>query len=256
MAVPQVVIVGRPNVGKSSLFNWLTGRRLAIVDDTAGVTRDRVTHLVNERNRFFELIDTGGMGIEDSDNLTKEVEEQIETALELADVVLFVVDTRSGIMPLDQEVAKRLRYVDKPIICVANKTDAPSLDLQADEFYRLGRGKLVRVSAEQKRNKQELLDMILQRLPPVDQDAEEAASAEPTMKVAIVGRRNTGKSTFVNTLAQAERMIVSEVPGTTRDSVDVHFELDGKRFIAIDTPGLRKMKAVRTDIDYYGTHRA
>ncbi|MEZ6113069.1 MAG: ribosome biogenesis GTPase Der [Pirellulaceae bacterium] len=256
MAVPQVVIVGRPNVGKSSLFNWLTGRRLAIVDDTAGVTRDRVTHLVNEQNRFFELIDTGGMGIEDSDNLTKEVEEQIETALELADVVLFVVDTRSGIMPLDQEVAKRLRYVDKPIICVANKTDAPSLDLQADEFYRLGRGKLVRVSAEQKRNKQELLDMILQRLPPADQDAEEAASAEPTMKVAIVGRRNTGKSTFVNTLAQAERMIVSEVPGTTRDSVDVHFELDGKRFIAIDTPGLRKMKAVRTDIDYYGTHRA
>ncbi len=253
MPVPQVAIVGRPNVGKSSVFNWLCGRRIAIVDDMAGVTRDRVTHLIQVDDRFFELIDTGGMGIADADNLTKDVEQQIEIALEVADVILFVVDTRTGILPLDEEVAKRLRYVDKPIICVANKTDAPSLDPQADEFYRLGRGKLIRVSAQQNRNRDELLHMILERLP-AEVDASELE--EPIMKVAIVGRRNVGKSTFVNTLYHGERMIVSEIPGTTRDSVDVRFELDGKAFIAIDTPGVRRMRSVRTDVDFYGTHRA
>jgi GTPase len=252
MGVPQVVIVGRPNVGKSSLFNWLVNKRLAIVDDSAGVTRDRLTHLMCVAARYFELVDTGGMGMQDTDNLTEHVEQQIEMAIESADVLLFVVDTRSGPMPLDQEVAKRLRYVTAPIICVANKTDADSLDAQADEFYRLGRGKLVKVSSHQNRNRQELLDMILERLP----ESSDEPPAEPTMKVAIVGRRNTGKSTFVNTLAQAERMIVSEVPGTTRDSVDVHFELDGKSFVAIDTPGLRRTKSISTDLDFYSTHRA
>ncbi len=253
MAVPQVVIVGRPNVGKSSVFNWLAGRRLAIVDDLAGVTRDRMTHLVHEQDRFFDLVDTGGIGIEDVDNLTKEVEQQVQTALDSADVVLFVVDIRSGITPLDEVVAKRLRYIDKPILCLANKADDERLDPNADEFYRLGRGKLLRVSSHQNRNRQVLLNMILERLPAPDADGE---PSEPEMKLAIVGRRNVGKSTFVNTLAQAERMIVSEIPGTTRDSVDVRFELDGKAFIAIDTPGLRKRKSIRTDVDYYGTHRA
>lgn len=254
MAVPQVVIVGRPNVGKSSVFNWLAGYRLAIVDDTAGVTRDRLTHLMSEQDRYFELVDTGGIGIDDVDNLAKEIEEQIETALESADVVLFVVDTRSGITALDEEVAKRLRYVDKPIICVANKADDPKLDPQADEFYRLGRGKLIRVSAQQNRNKQPLLDLIVQRLPEGARGA--AAPTESMMKVAIVGRRNVGKSTFVNTLARAERMIVSEIPGTTRDSVDVRFELDGHVFTAIDTPGLQRTKSIKTDVEFYGAHRA
>ncbi|MBI2825925.1 MAG: ribosome biogenesis GTPase Der [Planctomycetia bacterium] len=254
MGIPQVVIVGRPNVGKSSLFNWLAGRRLAIVDDTAGVTRDRMTYLMCVDDRYFELVDTGGMGIDDVDNLTEDIEQQIDTALESADVVLFVVDTRAGLVPLDQEVAKRLRYVDVPTLCVANKTDADSLDNQADEFYRLGRGKLVRVSAKENRGRQELLDLIVERLPP--EGAGQERPQETTMKVAIVGRRNTGKSTFVNTLAQAERMITSEVPGTTRDSVDVRFELDGKSFLAIDTPGLRRRKSITTDIDFYSTHRA
>src|SRR5690606_19592278 len=132
--------------------------------------------------------------------------------------------------------------------------DAPSLDSQGDEFYKLGRGKLIKVSARERRNRQELLDLIMERLPPKSDDE---VDAKPTaMKMAIVGRRNTGKSTFVNTLAQAERMIVSEVPGTTRDSVDVKFDLDGKSFIAIDTPGLKRNKAVKTDIDFYSTHRA
>jgi GTPase len=228
---------------------------VAIVDDMAGVTRDRLTQLICHEDRFFELSDTGGMGIVDSDNLTKEVEEQIEMALEVADLVLFVVDTRAGITALDEHVARRLRYIDKPIICVANKTDDATMDTQADEFYKLGRGKLIRVSTLQNRNRQALLEMIVERLPAMkDHEADDVA--EPTMKVAIVGRRNVGKSTFVNTLYHGERMIVSEIPGTTRDSVDVQFELDGKAFIAIDTPGVRKSKSVRTDIDFYGTHRA
>ncbi|HEY1602512.1 MAG TPA: ribosome biogenesis GTPase Der [Pirellulales bacterium] len=254
MGIPQVVIVGRPNVGKSSLFNWIVGKRLAIVDGTAGVTRDRLTHLMCVDDRYFELVDTGGIGVEDVDNLTADIEQQITIALESASVVLFVVDTRSGVVPLDQEVSKRLRYIDVPILCVANKADAPSMDIQADEFYKLGRGKIVRVSAKENRGRQELLDLIIERLPP--DDGLSPAPAEATMKVAIVGRRNTGKSTFVNSLAKAERMITSEVPGTTRDSVDVRFELDGKAFMAIDTPGLRRRKSITTDIDFYSLHRA
>ena len=253
MTVPQVVIVGRPNVGKSSIFNWLARRRLAVVDDMAGVTRDRMNYLMEAEDRFFELVDTGGMGIEDTDNLTGQVEDQITTGIESADVILFVVDTRAGLTPHDQEVAKRLRYVDKPIICVANKADSENLDPQADEFYRLGRGKLIVVSTRSDRNRHELVDMIIERLPP---PLDEQPSTDPIMKVAIVGRRNVGKSTFVNSLADSERMIVSEVPGTTRDSVDVRFQMDGKEFIAIDTPGLRKNKSIRTNIDFYGSHRA
>jgi GTPase len=253
MGVPQIVIVGRPNVGKSSIFNWLAGRRVAIVDPTAGVTRDRVTHLIEIRDRFAELVDTGGMGIKDTDNLTDLVEEQIQTAVDSAAMVLFVVDTREGVVPLDNEVAKRLRYISTPVVLVANKTDHEGLESQADEFYRFGR-KIFRVSAKENRGKEELLNELYERLP--EPTSDEAAPEEAVMKVAIVGRRNTGKSTLVNTLAQAERMIVSEVPGTTRDSVDVRFELDGKAFMAIDTPGFRRNKSISTDVDFYSTHRA
>lgn len=252
MAVPQVAIVGRPNVGKSSLFNWLAGRRIAIVDPTAGVTRDRVTHLLELDGRFVELVDTGGMGIKDSDNLTDQIEEQIQTAIDSASVILFVVDARDGVVPLDQEVNKRLRYIEVPLVCVANKADTPSLDQQASDFYRFGR-KVISVSAQNDRNKDELVSAIIERLPPPEAEQD---TREPVMKVAIVGRRNVGKSTFVNTLAQAERMITSEVPGTTRDSVDVRFELDGKAFVAIDTPGIRRTKSISTDIDFYSMHRA
>lgn len=253
MGVPQVVIVGRPNVGKSSLFNWLAEKRLAIVDDKAGVTRDRITHLLYVREQFFELVDTGGMGVQDPSNLTQEIDDQIEAAIESAHVILFVVDTRAGLMALDQEVARRLRYVDVPVICVANKTDAPSLEAQADEFYKLGRGKLTKVSTKENRGRQELLDMIVERLP---QESFDKPPEDPVMKVAIVGRQNVGKSTFINTLARAQRMIVSEIPGTTRDSVDVRFELDGKVFVAIDTPGMQRQKGILNDIDFYSTHRA
>jgi GTPase len=253
MSVPQVVIVGRPNVGKSSLFNWLAGRRLAIVDDVAGVTRDRMTYLVDAEDRYFEIVDTGGIGINDVDDLSAEIEHQIAVALDSAHLILFVVDVRAGLTPLDEEVARRLRLIDKPVILVANKADGEKLDPLADEFYRLGPQQVVRVSALRNRHKSELLDAILHRLPP---PAEELPQAAPEMKIAVVGRRNVGKSTFINTLVEAERLIVSEVPGTTRDSVDVRFELDGKTFLAIDTPGVRKRKSVREDIEFYGLHRA
>jgi GTP-binding protein len=256
MGVPQVAIVGRPNVGKSSLFNWLAGKRLAIVDPTAGVTRDRVSHLVQFGERFIELVDTGGMGIEDADNLTEQIEEQIDSAIDSAAVILFVVDTRDGMMPLDRKVDERLRYVKVPIICVANKTDHAGLDSQADEFHRMGR-KVIPTSAKEDRGKDELIEAALEKLPPEEAEAADAAPTDDgVMKVAIVGRRNVGKSTLVNTLAQAERVIVSEVPGTTRDSIDVRYEMDGKTFIAIDTPGFRRGKSISTDIDFYSTHRA
>ncbi len=254
MAFPQIVIVGRPNVGKSSLFNWLAEKRLSIVDPTSGVTRDRMAYLMHESDRYFEIVDTGGMGVEDIDNLTADIEHQIQTAIELATLILFVVDTKDGVVPLDITVAERLRHVGKPVLVLANKTDDRVYDNLAADFFQLGFGKPLPVSTLQNRNRNELLDEIIRSLPP--RNIADEIPAEAVMKVAIVGRRNVGKSTFVNSVAQSDRVIVSEVPGTTRDSIDVRFELDGKPFIAIDTPGLRRTKSIQTDIDYYGMHRA
>jgi GTP-binding protein len=249
-----VSIVGRPNVGKSSLFNWLAGRRIAIVEPTAGVTRDRVSTLVGVGERFVELVDTGGIGIEDSDNLTEHVERQIQTAIDQAQVILHVVDGRAGLVPLDEEVAARLRGIDRPILTVANKCDTPEIDPNAAEFHRLGRDRVVCVSAQQNRGRDELLRQVGRHLPTPEEM--EAKPADVALKLAIVGRRNTGKSTFINALAQSERMIVSEVPGTTRDSVDVRFERDGKVFVAIDTAGVRRKKSLANDIEYYSLARA
>lgn len=253
MAIPQVAIVGRPNVGKSSIFNWLAGRRIAIVDDMAGVTRDRLSQLIQTEDHYFELFDTGGLGIDDVDDLTGEVEEQIQMAIDSAAVILFVVDTRSGVTPLDEVVAQQLRAVDKPVVCLANKTDDAKYEPEADEFYRLGCGEPVKISVHQEKNKDTLLQRVQTQLPTM---GEEAGSEEPEIKISLVGRRNVGKSTFVNSLIKANRLIVGEVPGTTRDSIDVRFELDSKPFLAIDTPGLRKTKSVRTDVEFYGLQRA
>ncbi len=252
MGLPQVVIVGRPNVGKSSILNWLAGRRVAVVDPTAGVTRDRVSHLVEVKGRFVELVDTGGIGIDDPDKLTDHIQRQIDIAIDSAAVILFVVDTRAGVTALDREVDQRLRRVKAPVLCVANKTDHEKLEAQVGEFEVFGR-QVVAVSAEQHRGKDRLLEAVAALLPP---DLDEHSPPAAEMKLAIVGRRNVGKSTFVNTLVQQERLIVSEVPGTTRDSIDVRFELDGKPLVAIDTPGFRRAKSIATDIDFYSTVRA
>ena len=255
MSLPQVSIIGRPNVGKSSIFNWLAGRRLAIVDDTAGVTRDRMTFLIEHEGRYFEIVDTGGIGINDVDDLDKEIEAQIEIGIQGADVLMFVVDAKAGKVALDEKVAQRLRGLDKPVVLVANKCDGENWELEANDFFSLGFGSPVCCSAINNRRKQDLIDAILERLPS-QQEVDQRETRQPEMKFALVGRRNVGKSTFINTLVESERMIVSEVAGTTRDSVDVRFELDGKTMVAIDTPGLRKGKSVRTDIEWYGTHRA
>jgi GTP-binding protein len=259
MSVPHVVIVGRPNVGKSSLLNWLARKLVSVVDPTAGVTRDRVTYLTHEAGRYFELVDTGGMGIQDADNLTADIERQIQIAVEDADLLLFVVEAQTGLTPLDRHVADRLRRIDTPKLLVVNKCDNPGLEAAAPEFYRLMDAPLVLTSVKGNRNRQELLDAIVAHLPPpaldqAEQDA--AATAEPELKLAIVGRRNVGKSTFINALAQAERVIVSEIPGTTRDSVDVRFEVDGRTFVAIDTPGVRKRKSLASDVEFYGLVRS
>jgi GTP-binding protein len=253
MTVPVVAIVGRPNVGKSSVFNWLARRRIAIVDPTAGVTRDRVSTLLQAGGRWFELTDTGGIGIADSDNLTAEVEQQIQIAIDQAHVIFFVLDGRSGVTALDEAVAERLRHVHKPVVCVANKCDTPAIEPQAAEFHKFGLGPVVCVSAHQGRGRDRLLRLILERLPA---PGSVEAPKETALKLAVVGRRNTGKSTFINCLAEGDRMIVSEVPGTTRDSVDVRFESDGKAFIAIDTAGVRRERSLANDVEFYSLARA
>ncbi len=253
MPLPVVAIVGRPNVGKSSLFNWLVGKRISIVDPTAGVTRDRVSSIVEEDGRFFDLMDTGGIGIVDADELDADVERQIQLAIDQADLILFVTDARSGPVALDEVVADRLRPLGKPTICVVNKCDTDALALQASDFHRLGYEPVIAVSAEQDRGKAKLLAEIVEQLPP---PSDETPPREVALKLAIVGRRNAGKSTFINALAQADRVIVSEIPGTTRDSVDVRFERDGKTFVAIDTAGVRNRSSLASDIEFYGMARA
>ncbi|HEX3152911.1 MAG TPA: ribosome biogenesis GTPase Der [Gemmataceae bacterium] len=253
MPLPVVAIVGRPNVGKSSLFNWLVGKRISIVDPTAGVTRDRVSSIVEADGRFFDLTDTGGIGIVDSDALEADVEHQIQLAIDKADVIVYMTDARSGPVSLDIAVADRLRPLGKPIICAVNKCDTDTLALQASDFHQFGYQPVIAVSAEQNRGRDKLLDAIVERLPPPD---DEKPPADVTLKLAIVGRRNAGKSTFINALAEADRVIVSEIPGTTRDSVDVRFERDGKTFVAIDTAGVRNRSSLANSVEFYGMARA
>ena len=259
MSIPKVAIVGRPNVGKSSLFNWMARKMIAVVDSTAGTTRDRMRHLLHEGDRYFELIDTGGMGVEDSDDLTEDIENQISMGLIEADILVFVVDGQAGPVPLDRLVADRLRHIDKPKLLVVNKCDSSRTAEDIAEFYALANCKLITTSVKGNHNRDGLMEAVLELLPPAtDGEGVEGAEqeAEPEMKLAIVGRRNVGKSTFINALAQEERVIVSEVAGTTRDSIDIRFDVDGKTIIAIDTPGVRKKKSLANDIEFYGLVRA
>ncbi len=253
MPLPIVAIVGRPNVGKSSLLNMLAGRRISIVDPTAGVTRDRVQALCEHEGRFFELVDTGGYGIVDRDDLGEHVERQIRYAVEEAALILFVVDAREGLTALDQAVAEWLRPYNKRVILLANKADAPNTATELGELNKLGFGEPLPVSAMHRRNEEQLRDRIAAQLETLNSDQRPGV---PVMQVAIVGRRNVGKSTFINALAGQERVIVSEVAGTTRDAVDVRFERDGHVYMAIDTAGVRKKSKLADDIEYYSLHRA
>ncbi len=259
MGIPKVAIAGRPNVGKSSLLNWLADRLISVVDPTAGVTRDRVTWIMHEHDRYFEIIDTGGIGIVDSDDLSEDIERHISMGIDEADVLLFVVDAKSGITPLDEEVARRLRRSGKPTMLVVNKCDSPRLDDEAVQFLQLADLPYVTTSVKANRGRDDLIDAVVEMLPPAEDQEQQQGDrmlAPADMRIAVVGRRNVGKSTFINQLAQCERVIVSEIPGTTRDSIDIRFEMDGRAFVAIDTPGVRKRKSLENDIEFYGLVRA
>lgn len=249
--LPVVAIVGRPNVGKSSLLNILAGRRISIVDPTAGTTRDRVSTICEHSGVYFELVDTGGMGIEDADRLTEHVEAQIRYAVADASLVLFVVDAQAGIQPLDEKVAALLRKTDRPVLLVSNKSDNMKMDNNVGEFWALGFDQPYPTSAAHKRGIEELFDQVIKQI-----GNSRIIPVEPVMKLAVVGKRNVGKSTFINALAGEERVIVSEVPGTTRDSIDVRFEVDGQAFLAIDTAGVRKKGKFGSDIEFYSFSRA
>ncbi|HZL98697.1 MAG TPA: ribosome biogenesis GTPase Der [Planctomycetota bacterium] len=251
---PCVVIVGRPNVGKSSLFNALAGRRLSIEDPMAGVTRDRISFVLRVEERSIELVDTGGMGLADTTHLLDDVELQIEAALALADLVLLVFDAKEGLQPADREAAERLRRLDLPVIVVANKVEGRGDAGGAGEAFALGFGEPVSVSARERTGLTELLERILGRLGDRQAPAEELPP--DLVRLAIMGRMNVGKSTLVNALVGQERVIVSPVPGTTRDAVDVPFEHGGRRFVAIDTAGLRKGRSIADSVEFYSQARA
>ena len=256
MGLPVVAIIGRPNVGKSSLLNVLAGEMISIVEPTAGVTRDRVSTFIGRDDHYFELIDTGGYGIVDSDQLSDHIEGQILQAIQLANLVLFVVDVREGITPLDQKIAEMLRKHKLDVLGVANKADTARLFPAAGEFTKLGFGEFLCVSAQNNVNTSILRDRIFQKLEHLETTG---APPVPVMKIAIVGKRNAGKSSIVNAIAGTERVIVSEIPGTTRDAIDVRIQKDGHTLVVIDTAGIRKKaKMAKTDnsIEFYSYVRA
>jgi GTP-binding protein len=257
--MPVVAIVGRPNVGKSSLLNALVGMLVSIVQDMPGVTRDRVSMPMKLRDRYIELVDTGGYGFVDPDQLTDHIQHQIEMALARSDVVMFVVDANEGLTTTDQEIAGLLRKRGLKTILVANKVDGKKEDAALGDFARLGLGTPIGVSAKSGRNIEALVESLAEVVDLSDAPTE---MPPPAMMVAIVGKRNAGKSTLVNAIARlydadADRVIVSEVPGTTRDSIDVRFEKDGEVLVVIDTAGVRKKRRiVASDVEYYSFHRA
>lgn len=248
-----VAIVGRPNVGKSTLFNRLTKSRTAIVDETAGTTRDRQYGKVDWNGREFSIVDTGGWVVNSEDIFEGEINKQVELAIEQADVILFVVDAMNGVTDLDDHVAEILRKSKKPVILVANKVDSNEWQYNVPEFYKLGLGDPWPVSGINGYGTGDLLDEVVKDLPPVDDSAEEL---EEIPKFAIVGRPNAGKSSLINAFIGEDRHIVTDIAGTTRDSIYTRYDKFGFDFYLVDTAGIRKKNKVNEDIEYYSVIRS
>lgn len=252
MAKPLIALVGRPNVGKSTLFNRLVGERAAIVEDLPGTTRDRLYGEFEWRGRQIAVVDTGGMipGVEE--DISESVFEQAQLAIQEADAIVFVLDSRTGITPLDQEISELLRRTRKPLVVVANKADNTKQESTAAEFYELGLGDPIAISAARGLNTGDFLDQVYELLPaPIDREAD-----EDRVRVAIVGRPNVGKSSLVNALTGQKRAVVSNTPGTTRDAVDTFLEHKGQGIILVDTAGIRRRGKITPGIERYSVLRA
>ena len=251
--LPTVVIVGRPNVGKSTLFNRIVKKRLAVVEDEPGITRDRLYAAAEWNGKRYQVVDTGGIVFNESDPLSEQIRVQANVALAEADVVLFLTDAMDGLNPDDQDLARQLRGFTRPIFVLVNKADHPNRDLNANEFYALGLGEVFPISGLHGRGVADILDLIVEKLP----DVGRADEAEPEeIKLAIVGRPNVGKSSLVNAFTGEQRMIVSDIAGTTRDAIDTTLEYKGEPFRLIDTAGIRRRGKIQGTVEYYMVNRA
>lgn len=251
MAKPLVALVGRANVGKSTLFNRIIGQRLAIVEDIPGTTRDRIYSSGEWNGREFTVIDTGGIEIDAEGDISRRVREQAQIAISEADVVVLVVDSHEGVTSEDLEIADLLRGSSKPIVLAANKADNEARRLDSSDFYKLGLGEVTTISAFHGTGTGDLLDAVVSRLPPADREEELAG-----IGVAIVGRPNVGKSSLVNAILGEERSIVSDQPGTTRDVIDTAIDHAGQRMVLLDTAGIRRRGRIDRGIEYYSVIRA
>lgn len=252
--LPVVVIVGRPNVGKSTLFNRLVRRRVAVVEDTPGITRDRLYAETEWNGRKFQVVDTGGIVFNEEDPLADQIRVQANIALEEADVILFMTDASHGLSPDDQDLARELRPVKKPVLLVVNKADHANRDLHANEFYALGLGEVYPISGLHGRNVADLMDIVVDLLRPTEELEEEEGKEE--IRVAIIGRPNVGKSSLVNAFTGEQRMIVSNIAGTTRDAIDTELKYKEETFRLIDTAGIRRRGKIQGSVEYYMVDRA
>lgn len=252
MSKPIVAIVGRPNVGKSTLFNQIGKKRVSIVDDMPGVTRDRIYLDAEWLNQEFTMIDTGGIEFDESNHILYSMRQQAEIAMDEADVILFLVDGRAGLTTSDEEVAKILRRTKKPVVLAVNKIDSPQLEANIYEFYSLGLGDPIPLSATNVMNLGDLLDAVVAAFP--EHQAEE--KDEDEISIAVIGRPNVGKSSLVNQLLGEERVIVSDVAGTTRDAIDTHFVKDDMKFMLIDTAGMRRRGKIDEPVERYSVMRS
>ena len=252
MSKPIVAVVGRPNVGKSTLFNQIGKKRVSIVDDMPGVTRDRIYMDAEWLNHEFTIIDTGGIEFDESDHILRSMRSQAELAMEEADVILFLVDGRAGLTSSDEEVARLLRRTKKPVILAVNKIDSFDRESLIYDFYALGLGDPIPISASNAMNLGDLLDAIVAAFPEEMSDGAESDE----IAIAVVGRPNVGKSSLVNRLLGEERVIVSDVPGTTRDAIDTHFTRDGVKYLLIDTAGMRRKGKITLPVERYSVMRS